>query len=294
MQSQYDNIVMSSALLWLDHTILSKGAAFTNTSSFFYDVNNLYNGYNTYGSPFRQFVSDESIGNIHGADIINSVTLNNSTTVRGISDFAHINYEQGQVYFTSAVSNPNTTLSGDFAVKDFNTYITNDLEEKLLFETQFTIRNKTDLTAAGLPPSTMTYPAIFLKNNGSRNEPIAFGGEDQTETDVRAIGLSDDQYKIDAVGSIFRDKVRTFIPLIPEANMPFNALGDYKNNVQFNYTGLTDQRSPDCVSTTGVFIDNVYTSKIGGITYTQKANINPDVFSMIIDFEISDIRTPRQ
>ena len=294
MQSQYDNIVMSSALLWLDHTILNKGAAFTNTSSFFYDVNNLYNGYNTYGSPFRQFVSDESIGNIHGADIINSVTLNNSTTVRGISDFAHINYEQGQVYFTSAVSNPNTTLSGDFAVKDFNTYITNDLEEKLLFETQFTIRNKTDLTAAGLPPSTMTYPAIFLKNNGSRNEPIAFGGTDQTETDVRAIVLSDDQYKIDAVGSIFRDKVRTFIPLIPEANMPFNALGDYKNNVQFNYTGLTDQRSPDCVSTTGVFIDNVYTSKIGGITYTQKTNINPDVFSMIIDFEISDIRTPRQ
>ena len=136
--------------------------------------------------------------------------------------------------------------------------------------------------------------AIFLKNNGSRNEPLAFGGTDQTETDIRAIVLSDDQYKIDAVGSILRDKVRTFIPLIPEANMPFNALGDYRNNVQFNYTGLTDQRSPDCVSTTGVFIDNVYTSKIGGITYTQKTNINPDVFSMIIDFEISDIRTPRQ
>ena len=61
MQAQYDNIVMSSALLWLDHTILNKGAAFTNTSSFFYDVNSLYNGYNTYGSPFRQFVADESI-----------------------------------------------------------------------------------------------------------------------------------------------------------------------------------------------------------------------------------------
>ena len=289
MRAQYDNIVMSSTLLWLDHTILNKGAAFTNTSSFFYDVNSLYNGYNTYGSPFRQFVADESIKNIHGADIINSVSLNNSLTVRGASDFANINYDQGQVYFNSAVSNPSTTLSGDFAVKDFNTYITNDLEEKLLFETQFTVRNKTDLTATGLPPSTMTYPAIFLKNNGSRNEPIAFGGEDQTETDIRAIVLSDDQYKIDAVGSILRDKVRTFIPLIPEANMPFNALGDYRNNIQYNYTGLTDASS-----TTGVFIDNVYTSKIGGVTYTQKTNINPDVFSMIIDFEISDIRAPRQ
>lgn len=289
MRAQYDNIVMSSTLLWLDHTILNKGAAFTNTSSFFYDVNSLYNGYNTYGSPFRQFVADESISDLHGANIINSVKLNGVNTNRGSSNFANINYDQGQVYFDSAVSSPNTTLSGDFAVKDFNTYITNDLEEKLLFETQFTVRNKTDLTATGLPPSTMTYPAIFLKNNGSRNEPIAFGGEDQTETDIRAIVLSDDQYKIDAVGSILRDKVRTFIPLIPEAFMPFNALGDYRNNIQYNYTGLTDASS-----TTGVFIDNVYTSKIGGVTYTQKTNINPDVFSMIIDFEISDIRAPRQ
>ena len=294
MEAQYDNIVMSSFLLWLDHTLLKKGKAFTNTSSFFYDVDSLYNGYNTYGSPFRQFVADESIKNIHGANVINYVTLNNSATVRGISNFAHVNYEQGQVYFTSAVANAKTALSGDFAVKDFNVYITNDLEEKLLFETQFKIRNTADTTATGLPPSSMTYPAVFIKNNGSRNEPIAFGGEDQTETDIRAIILSDDQYKIDAVGSIFRDRAKTFIPLIPAANMPFNTLGDFLNNAPYNYTGLTDQNSPNCVSTTGVFIDNVYTSKVGGVTYTQKTNINPDVFSMIIDFEVTDIRTPRQ
>ena len=289
MNAQYDNVVMSSFLLWFDHTLLNKGAAFTNTSSFFYDVASLYNGYYTYGSPFRQFVTDESIKNIHGADIINSVFLNNSVTARGISNFQAINYDMGQVYFSSPVTNAKTTLSGDYAVKDFNVYITNDLEEKLLFETQFKVRNTADTTATGLPPSTMTYPAIFIKNNGSKNEPIAFGGQDQTETDLRAIILSDDQYKIDAVGSIFRDKVRSFVPLIPAANMPFNTLGDFTNNQQYNYTGLVDDYSK-----TGVFIDNVYTSKVGGVTYTQKTNINPDVFSMIIDFEISDIRTPRK
>jgi len=289
MNAQYDNVVMSSFLLWFDHTLLNQGAAFTNTSSFFYDVASLYNGYYTYGSPFRQFVTDESIKNIHGADIINSVSLNNSVTARGISNFQAINYDMGQVYFSSPVTNAKTTLSGDYAVKDFNVYITNDLEEKLLFETQFKVRNTADTTATGLPPSTMTYPAIFIKNNGSKNEPIAFGGQDQTETDLRAIVLSDDQYKIDAVGSIFRDKVRSFVPLIPAANMPFNTLGDFTNNQQYNYTGLVDDYSK-----TGVFIDNVYTSKVGGVTYTQKTNINPDVFSMIIDFEISDIRTPRR
>ena len=288
MIAQYDNIVMSSFMLWFDHTLLDKGKAFTNTSSFFYDVDSLYNGYNTYGSPFRQFVADESIANKHGADVINHVTLNNSTTVRGASNFANINYEQGQVYFSSSVSSPNTTLSGDYAVKDFNIYITNELEEKLLFETQFKTRNTTNTTATGLPPSTMTYPAVFLKNNGSKNEPVAFGGQDQTEMDLRAIVLSDDQYKLDAVSSIFRDRVRTFVPLIPAADMPFNALGDFKDNQQYNYTGLADTTSK-----TGVFIDNVYTSKIGGVTYTQKTNVNPDVFSMVIDFELSDFRFPR-
>lgn len=289
MISQYDNIVMSSFFLWFDHTVLNKGKAFENFGSYFYDVNALYNGYYTYGSPFRQFVADESISNIHGANIINSVNLGGSTTVRGQNDFQAINYGEGQVYFSSSVANSSTTLSGNYAVKDFNIYITNDLEEKLLFETQFKTKNKTDATATGLPPSTMVYPAIFLKNNGSRNEEFAFGGQDQTEFDVRAIVLSDDQYKLDAVSSIFRDRARTFVPLIPEADMPFNSLGDFTSNQQYNYTGLAKS-----TSTTGVFIDNVYTSKIGGITYSQKTNVNPDVFSMIIDFELTDVREPRQ
>ena len=128
-----------------------------------------------------------------------------------------------------------------------------------------------------------------MKNNGSRNEEIAFGGKDQTEFDVRAIVLSDDQFKLDAVSSIFRDRTKTFVPLIPESDMPFNSLGDFTNNQQYNYTGLASS-----ASTTGVFIDNVYATKIGGITYSQKTNVNPDVFSMILDFELTDIREPRQ
>ena len=288
MISQYDNLVMSSFFLWFDHTLLDKGKAFTNFTSFFYDVDNLFNGYHTYGSPFRQFVADEAIAIKHGAQVINLLNLNNVNITRGQQNFQAINYSKGQAYFSAAVANPGTTLKGDYAVKDFNIYITNELEEKLLFETQFKIRNPTDASAAGLPPSAMTYPAIFLKSNGTRNEPFAFGGQDQTEFDVRAIILSDDQYKLDAVSSIFRDRVRTFVPIIPEANMPFNTLGDFTNNQPYNYTNLTSAHSQ-----TGIFIDKVYSSKIGGISYSQKTNVNPDVFSMIIDFELSDVRDPR-
>ena len=288
MISQYDNLVVSSFFLWFDHTLLNKGKAFTNFTSFFYDVNSLFNGYNTYGSPFRQFVADESIGVSHGAQVLNVLQLNGLNIVRGQQGFEAVDYNKGEVFFSTVVPNPDTTLQGTYAVKDFNIYITNELEEKLLFETQFKIRNPTDATAAGLPPSTMTYPAIFLKSNGTRNEPLAFGGQDWTEFDMRAIVLSDDQYKLDAVASIFRDRVRTFVPIIPEANMPFNSLGDFASFLPYNYQTLTSTYSK-----TGIFIDKVYSSKIGGISYSQKTNVNPDVFSMIIDFELSDARDPR-
>ena len=104
MIAQYDNMVMSSFYLWFDHTLLDKGQAFTNYQSYFYDVASLYQGYSTYGSPFRQFVSDQSIANKHGAQIINQVYINGNAANRGGgSNFAYINFEKGQVYFSSLV-----------------------------------------------------------------------------------------------------------------------------------------------------------------------------------------------
>tara|TARA_R100000808_G_C2152931_1_gene162727 strand:+ start:3980 stop:4843 length:864 start_codon:yes stop_codon:yes gene_type:complete len=286
MRAQYDNTLMSSFYLWFDHELLTRGEAFTNFGSFFYDVNSLFQGYNTYGSPFKQFVSDSSVPN---ANIINNVVLNGAANNRGVNNFAAINYDQGQVYFTSPVTNPNTTLSGNYAVKDFNIFITNDLEEELLFETNFALNNRTNATATGLPPNAKTYPAIFLKNNGSRNEPFEFGGGDMTYIDVRAIVLSDSQFKLDAVASIFRDRGKTIIPIIPESNMPFNSLGDFAGNIQYNYNTLTANTPPE----SGVFVENVFVSKIGGLSYSQKTNLNPEVFSMIVDFELQDFRYPR-
>ena len=283
MKAQYDNEIMSSFFLWFDHTLLKKGEAFTNYTSFFYDVNDLYQGYYTYGAPFRQFVSDSSI---LGASIMNDVLLNGVTTYRGQNNFQAINYSEGQVYFAAPVTSPNTTLQGSYAVKDFNIFITNDLEEKLLFETQFALRNRTSVVAEGLPPEAMTYPAIFLKNNGGRNEPFEFGGGDLTHFDIRAIVLADSQFKLDAVASIFRDKAKTIVPLIPEIAMPFDTLGDFSANVQYNYDALSANRGY-------TFIENVYMSKVGGLSYASKANVNPDVFSMIVDFELQEIRYPR-
>jgi hypothetical protein len=287
MIAQFDNVVMSSFFLWFDHTLLSKGEAFTNFSSAFYEAEEMYQGYYTYGTPFKQLVSDASIA---GATILNTLNLNGVTVSRTQGGFQAVNYDKGHVYFTNTINNVSSALSGHYAVKDFNVHITNDLEEKLLFETQFKLRNKTDVTAASIAHGTKTYPAIFLKNNGSQNEPFTFGGGDMTSVDIRAIVLSDSQFKLDAVASIFRDRAKTQIPLISEARMPFNSLGDFTNiSTPYYYTSLA-QGTPQNSS---IFLDKVFISKIGGLSFSQKANANPDVLSMIIDFELNELRWPR-
>jgi len=287
MKPQFDNIVMSSFYLWFDHTLLTKGEAFTNFTSAFYDANSRFQGYHTYGAPFKQIVSD---GSIAGANILNGLTLNGTAIIRGQNGFVAINYEKGHLYFTNPITNPSTSLTGSYAVKDFNVYVTNDLEEKVLFETQYALRNKVDVTADSIADSTKTYPAIFLKNNGSRNEPFEFGGGDLTNVDIRAIVLADSQFKLDAVASIFRDRAKTLIPLISEIRMPFNSLGDFVNvAAPYNYTSLS-QGTP---SEDRIFLDKVFISKISGLSFAQKSNQNPEVFSMIIDFELNQLRYPR-
>jgi hypothetical protein len=289
MKAQFDNQVMSSFYLWFDHTLLSKGEAFTNFSSALYDAKDMFLGYHSYGAPFKQLVADSSIS---GANIVNTVILNGNITNRGQNNFEAINYSRGHFYFTSAVANPSTSLVASYAVKDFNVHITNDLEEKLLFETQFKLRNKTNQVADAIADNAKTYPAIFLKNNGSKNEPIEMGGGELTTVDVRAIVLSDSQFKMDAVASIFRDRAKTMIPIILEANMPFNSLGDFTNPAApYNYTNLTQNQQ---TNQNTIFLENVTITKISGLSFASKANLNPDVFSMIIDFELNTLRYPRQ
>ena len=280
MIGQFDNQVMSSFYLWFDHTLLDKGTAYTNYGSNLYSVNSLYQGYHTYGSPFRQFVADKSITN---ANIISGVYVDGAFKFRGSGDLSAINYGQGQAYFSSSQSD---TLSGNYAVKDFNIFLTNQTEEKLLFETQFTLKNKVGIEPTGLPPDSVTYPAIFLKNMGGANEPFEFGGTQQTNLDTRAIVVSDSQFHLDAACSIFRDRKDEYIHVFSESEMPFNNLGDFNNNALYDYNNLISSKSTN----DACFIDNVSISKIGGASFAGVNNLNPNVYSALIDFELNKVR----
>lgn len=277
---------MSSFYLWFDHHLLTKGEAYTNHSSKFYPVNTTYYGYTSYGAPYKQFVSDSSIA---GATVASGVYVSGTSAgdlkATGEYPLYDINYDQGQVYFSGDIAS-DAVVSGNYAVKDFNVYLTSKAEQELLFEDKINLRAATTQVETGLAPEAETYPAIFIKNNGGQNEPFAYGGEDRTEINMRAIVLADSQFNADAVCSIFKDSVKTLVPIIPDENYPFNAFGGLKSGV-YNYTELTSS-TPNVV-----FINNVEVSRFSLGYMENLKNTNPDVFKAIIDFEIEAYRQPR-
>lgn len=287
MKAQFNNIAMTSVLFWFDNKLLTQGEAYTNHSSFFYPVNSLFYGYYTYGAPFKQLVVDESIS---GANIISGVYISGNWTPIGEGDLSGINSAQGQLYFSSPVANPSSSISGNYAVKDFNVYITSETEEDLLFETQFQLNPKTYQNPTGLPTNAQTYPVVFLKYQGGSNKPLAFGGLDTTTLNVRAIIISDNIFKLDALSSIFRDTYNTLIPLIYQEEMPFDPLGSC-GCTGFNYKELTKDKIAD---SDYLFVDNVYISKIDNRFINSYNKLNPNIFTAFIDFELSKNRYPRQ
>ena len=287
MKPQFDNKVMSSFFLWFDNKLLDKGEAFENVTGKFYDASEEYQGYNTYSSSYSQFVADASIT---GATIPTGVYVGNDNLVNlgegGSTGLFDINYLDGKVYFSGEQT---ADITGSFSIKDFNVYLTNQPEDKILFETKYTERNRIDLTPTGLEADTKTYPVVYLKNMGSSNEPISFGGQDQTTVNIRAIVLAQSQFELDAVGSIFRDTQKTLVPLFEEDEMPFNSFGGYKDKEQYNFSTATSSKG----SINSCFIEEVFVTNLERGIQTKIRALNPDIFTNIIDFELTKFRYPR-
>jgi hypothetical protein len=286
MKTQYENRVMSSFLLWFDHTLLDKGEAYTNHSSKYYPVAGSYYGYTTYGAPFKQFVTDSSISNAtvaSGAYI--SGTAPGNFKEAGEHPLVDINYEEGQLYMNGAIES-SAIISGEYAVKDFNVYLTSKAEQELLFEDKIELRPSTSQEEDALASEVATYPAVFIKNNGGENTPWAFGGEDATHTNVRAIVLADSQFNLDAACSIFKDRKNEIVKIFPDDKYPFNALGGLKSSV-YDYTGLASEISEE------VYLKNVEISRFSLGYMENLSNTNPDVFKAMIDFELEGYRFPR-
>ena len=282
MKVQFDNQVMSSFLMWFDHTLLDKGEAHYLVTGQFGGMTSYYPGYYTYSSPYKGMVYDTSIS---GATVMTGVYVGNTLYNFGTAPLTGVNYQEGKVILTTQTSSP---VSGIFSVKEFNVLLTNQAEEIVLFETQYTRRNKTAASTltTGLLDSQITYPVIFLRNDGSQNTPLAFGGTDETRINIRAFVLTDSQYSLDAVCSLFRDRNYDLFYLMNQSDNPFNVFGSFKDNVPFNYNTKTSTKDY-CI------IDKISISRIPSVR-DRENNLNPGLFYGIVDFEIIKFRDPRR
>jgi hypothetical protein len=287
MKVQFENKVMSSLLLFVDHEVTQQGDAYTNHQSNLFKIDSLFSDYYVYASPFKQLVSDSGITGSSTPNLLTGVYVDGDGPIGpGTSGLHSINHMQGQAYFTGATDPMSgKTVSGRYAVKDFNVFLTSMPEEQLLFETKLVLNPKTSdiKVSTGVDSSAQTYPAIFIKDNGGRNEEYAMGGIEDTIINARAIVLADSLFNLDAACGILKDTVRKKMSLIEQTDLNLNALGGY-TGVTYDYTGVA----------TGdyCYIDDVTVSK-NVANRGDFQNLNPNVFSAFVDFELHSHRMPR-
>lgn len=278
MKVNYQNILTSSFLLFLDNQIQKKGEAYTNVSSLFYPITCLYSGYCTYAAPYKQIVNDYSIA---GANQFSGVYIDGTFTVPGQNDLVAISHYDGQLIFSTEQTNK--TLSGNYAIKDFNIYLTDKTEESILFTTKIEPKSRKGIDPRGLDINEITYPAVFLRMDGSTNEPFAFGGVDMTKSYFRTIIMADSMFNLDAVCGILRDTSHNFFKLVDNDSLKLNAMSAYTGS-PYNYNSVATGNA--------VYISDVDISKVKQVTSQEFVNLNPLVFSAVVDFELQDVRNP--
>ena len=279
MIEQFQHKLTSSFFLWFDNFLLKKGEAYSNKTGelFNYDDPRLDSRYVAYGSPYKQWVADSSIA---GAVIPTGVSVVGAGT-SGRNDGVVFDFENGRALFSG--NDTSMTVTGEFAVKDFSVYLTNDTEDDLIVENKYTINSR-------LPSGPLTYiqpyddvtPAIFLSVSQAENSPFALGGMQETKVQAKAVILAEDTYQLDGVMSIFMDSVNEVIAAIPMSGYPITELGDLKDG-NFNYTGLAN----DYRGETKFCIEKVKTSKLTDRTRNVLAN---ELYVGFVDFDIEQYR----
>ena len=286
MIPQFQHQLTSSFMMWFDNYLLTKGQAFTNTTGVFYNYEDerIPSVYKVFGSPYKQWVSDYSV---NGATVPSGVFVNgvfkgrptgaSNTTSANILDF-----DNGRALLSGVLVS--STVTGSFAVKDFNIYYTNETEEDLILD-----RKKSSNESVGtnesftyVAPYDQMVPAIYINNSSIQNEPFAFGGTNQTNTNINAVVITKDPYNLDGVLSIFADSFNQSIVNIPFEESAYTEYGDLKSGF-YNYQNLKTKY----IDQPKFFVDKVVTSKLND---KERKSLLNDLYVGFIDFDVSIIR----
>jgi len=279
MKETYAHKVTTSFYLWFDHTLLSKGEAFTNyTSELYYTPDHRVEGALTpYSSPFKQWVCDSSIPNASIPTIVSGDGVE-----YGRSEGAIFDFDNGRVMMPAGTSG---AFSGSYAVKDFNVYTVDDNEKTFVLEGNFQINSRYGITPeSGVNPYDYALPAAFISSITLDSKPFALGGEQDSKMKFRAIVMTNDKYNLDGCLSVFKDMAESHIALVSASDAPFNEYGDLKSGV-YNYETLI--ANPERM----LYLEKVAVTKVATDVEQRK---NPNLKFGIIDFYLSEPRFPKQ
>jgi len=290
MKPQFLNLLASSFMLWIDHEILDQGESFANFSGQLYAANdpNL-KGAKVYGSQFRQWVSDSSI---QGATIASGVFAGSNFVAKGVSGL-NVDYNMGRVVFNHASVPSNlTNLTLPYSFKEFNTYLVTEDEVDLLFEKKWEQINQLNTSSSpvsALKFNEQPYPCVYIKQDSSENQPFAFGGQDATNTSIRAIVLTENSWQMDGLLSILNDSARKSFPVLDLNEIPYNRFGDFKQSFSgsYSYVNLCAS-SPNHRRLS-------YIKKVRVTKFDEDINkeLGPKVRGAFVDFDLENIRYPR-
>lgn len=300
MQPQFQHKLITSFTLWLDNHLLTKGQAFRNINNhtLIHKSDPTLTDQNIFSSAYKQWVFDSSVPN---------ATVNNYVSGLGFTDLNRslysdlkIDYNNGRIMYDSSNTaiTSSTKFQVNFAVKDFNIYVTDETEEDLVIENKYNTNNRYSSLTDSTPiePYVPVTPAIFVSFQESQNKPFALGGLDETSTEIRCVIFAENSFQLDGALSILNDSNKKTIAEIDFEDYPLNEFGDLKTgansynltdgdgNPSFNYTGLAASK------TSQFFIEDVIVSKLSD---RIKQKINPNLFIGFVDFEISKHRNPR-
>lgn len=172
------------------------------------------------------------------------------------------------------------SLTMDGAIKDFNTYISSDSDEEIVFETKF--QQLPTIRTSSFNPNPYGYmlPAIFFKINSAENELYCAGGTRKSKFVVRAIIMSDSEFLLAGAVSLFKDLDRKCFPVLTAADTPLDEYGGLKDS-GWQYT--TFLASYD----TKGFIERVLYTPVQPTEFTRN---NPKVYTGICDFFVNTKR----
>ena len=304
MKVQFDHEFQSSLFLFLDNHLLynAQASGFSGGMIFQYygetsDVGMLGDQYlGAFYTPNKQLVADGVPSGNNRVHIMNGDVPNGwygQTT--DASELLIIDHYEGRVIMnTGHYGNPtiNTSMrvSGDFAQKEFNVYITNESEEQLFVENEFILSDDNDQTyyqsITGLNKQRYVVPGVFISLNNTEDEPYGFGGEDNTRERPRIVCIADSNYGLDGVLSAGRDLSQKSFPIVPFSDFPYGEYFHIKET-GYAYTGLQEEYS------TGVhaYIERSTTSKLYDRSSTK---IPKNLRIGFLDLEVSNIRYPRK